>query len=206
MKIQVEASHYNLGYDSKERFCSYWHQINEITKLNPQNVLEVGIGNGFVSEYLKKHGLNITTADVDKGLKPDIVASVLSLPISDNVFDVVVCYETLEHMPYENFSKALLELKRVSKKYVLISLPDVHKVWRYVIHIPRFKEIMKLIYKPRIKLPEHIFDGQHYWEIGKKGYALKKVSKDICACGFKISNTYRPFEITYHRFFVLEKV
>ncbi len=103
------------------------------------------------------------------------MAQFLDLPLPDNEFDVVVCYETLEHLPYENFSKALLELKRVSKKYVIMSLPDVHKTWRYVIHIPRFKMIKKFIYIPVLKLPEHIFDGEHYWEIGKKGYDLKKL-------------------------------
>ncbi len=76
MGKQVEAAHYNLKYDSKERFCSYWHQINEITKLKPEKVLEVGIGNGFVSDYLKKRNFNVTTVDIDKDLKPDIVGSV----------------------------------------------------------------------------------------------------------------------------------
>ena len=53
MKPQVEPNHYfNESYNSKERFISYWHQINEIIKLKPKKVLEIGIGNGFVSKYL----------------------------------------------------------------------------------------------------------------------------------------------------------
>ena len=49
MNLQVEPNHYfNEFYDSKERWISYWHQINEIIKLNPKKVLEIGIGNGFV--------------------------------------------------------------------------------------------------------------------------------------------------------------
>ena len=55
MKLQVEPNHYfNKSYDSKERFISYWTQINEIIKLNPKEVPEIEIGNGFVSNYLKK--------------------------------------------------------------------------------------------------------------------------------------------------------
>ena len=48
-KTQVAPDHYfNKSYDTKERFISYWRQINEIIKLGPNRVLEIGIGNGFV--------------------------------------------------------------------------------------------------------------------------------------------------------------
>jgi len=57
---QVKPNHYFVNsYDSKGRFISYWYQINEIIKLNPKKVLEIGIGNGFVSKYLKERKVNI---------------------------------------------------------------------------------------------------------------------------------------------------
>lgn len=49
------------------------------------------------------------------------------------------------------------------------------------------------------------FNGEHYWEIGKAGYPLSKITKDIEKAGFKIIKTYRIFENPYHRFFVLKK-
>ena len=61
MNTQVEPDHYYKNYDTKERFCSYWHQIQEILSLNPKNTLEIGIGNGFVSKYLKQRGFNVIT-------------------------------------------------------------------------------------------------------------------------------------------------
>ena len=48
------------------------------------------------------------------------------------------------------------------------------------------------------------FDGEYYWEIGKAGYPLKRIIKEIQAVGFKIDKTYRVFEYPYHRFFILE--
>ena len=55
MKPQVESSHFfTESYDSKGRFSSYWHQIHEIIRLRPKRVLEIGIGNVFVSKYLKE--------------------------------------------------------------------------------------------------------------------------------------------------------
>ena len=47
MNLQVETDHYfNAGYDSRERFISYWHQINEIITLTPSSIFEIGIGSG----------------------------------------------------------------------------------------------------------------------------------------------------------------
>ena len=36
-------------YDQKPRWISYWHQIDEVLRLAPQTVLEIGIGNQWVS-------------------------------------------------------------------------------------------------------------------------------------------------------------
>ena len=49
------------------------------------------------------------------------------------------------------------------------------------------------------------FDGEHYWEIGKAGYPLSKIIKDIQRAGFKIEKTYSVFENPYHRVFILKK-
>jgi len=206
MKLQVEPDHYfNKTYDSKERFISYWHQIDEIIKLTPQKVLEIGIGNGFVSTYLKKRGINITTLDIDKKLNPDVTGSVLRIPFTDNYFDVVDCYELLEHLPFENFHKALSEIFRVSESYAVLSLPDASSVYRVYIHFPKVGVFKKLIPLPWLKRPIHNFDGEHYWEIGKAGYPLSRIINNIQKSGFKIEENYRVFEHPYHRFFILKK-
>lgn len=206
MKPQVKPNHYFVNsYDSKGRFISYWHQINEIIKLNPKKVLEIGIGNGFVSKYLKERRVNILTLDIDKKLNPDIVGSVLDVPFPDNSFEVVACYELLEHLQYEKFYKALSEIFRVSKSYAILSLPDTSRVYRLYVQIPKIRIFKKLISLPRLKNPIHKFDGEHYWEIGKAGYPLSKITKDIERAGFNIEKTYRIFENPYHRFFILKK-
>jgi len=57
----------------------------------------------------------------------------------------------------------------------------------------------------RSKKPVHKFDGEHYWEIGKKGYSLSKITNNIQKAGFKIKETYRVFENPYNSFFILKK-
>jgi ubiquinone/menaquinone biosynthesis C-methylase UbiE len=204
-KVQVNPTHYNgLHYDNKVRWISYWYQINEIIKLEPRNVLEIGIGNGIVSKYLANHGVDITTMDIDERLKPDEVGSILDIPFSCNRFDVIGCFEVLEHVPYPKFDKALKELKRVTNEFVILSVPDITRVYRFNLELPTNYEIKKLITLPRLKRPNHEFDGEHYWEIGKKGYSLNTVIEDMKRVGFEVLNTFRLFEKTNHRFFILQ--
>jgi len=163
------------------RWMSYWYQIKEVLDLESETVLEVGVGSELVADYLKNQGIKITTVDIDEKLRPDIVGNVLNLPFSDNLFDVILCTEVLEHLPFDKFEAALRELKRVSRKYVILRLA------------------IKLAFPIK-----HRFDGEHYWEIGKRGYSSKKV-KNIIKKHFKIRKEFIPFENQYHHFFVLEK-
>lgn len=206
MKPQVEPDHYfDKSYDSKERIISYWHQSKEIIELNPKKVLEIGIGNGFVSQYLRNRKINVVTLDIDERLNPDILGSILDIPFADESFDTIASYEVLEHLPYNNVKKALFEMYRVSQKSVILSLPDCTLAYRFCLSIPKVSMINKLIPLPRLKAPQHVFDGEHYWEIGKGGYPLSKIVDDIRKAGFDIKTTYRLFENPYHRFFILEK-
>ena len=206
MNLQVDTDHYfNADYDSKERFISYWHQINEIITLTPSSIFEIGIGSGLVATYLKQRGYNVTTMDIDKSLNPDQVGSVLSIPFYDDAFEVISCFQVLEHLPFEDLSVALSEIYRVSRDYAVLSLPDFTRAYRLDIQIPKIGELKRLIPLPRLKSLKHVFDGKHYWEIGKPGYPLRKVMGEMRSVGFEIKKTYRVFEIPFHRFFVLAK-
>lgn len=191
-----------LKYDYQDRWVSYWHQIDEVLKLKPKNVLEIGIGNKTVYNCLKKEGIKIKTLDIDKKLKPDFVADVLKMPLKNNSFDLILCAEILEHLPFEDFEKALSELKRVSKKHIILSLPHFGPPIKFSFKIPFLKEI-----KIALKIPfpkKHQFHGEHYWEIGKRGYSSKRIRK-IIKKYFKVKKEFIPFENQYHHFFILKK-
>lgn len=194
-----------LKYDSKERFISYWHQLNEIFKLKPSNVLEIGIGYGLTSAYLKNSGINVVTLDIKKEFNPNVHGNVLKIPFCNDSFDVVACFEVLEHLPFQEFNNALKEIKRVTNSYVILSLPDFSQVFRVLIHLPRIGVIKKLIPLSFIKAPYHGAIS-HHWEIGKKGYPLDKIIKIIKEQELKICDTYRLFDHPRHRFFLLKKM
>jgi len=81
---EVDPAHYyEANYNTKGRFCSYWHQIQELVSLKPANILEIGVGNGLVCNYLKQRGFKVTTLDIDERLNPDQVGSVLAIPFPE---------------------------------------------------------------------------------------------------------------------------
>lgn len=205
-KFQVPKDHYfNLEYDSKPRWVSYWYQIAEIIARNPKSVLEIGIGNGTVSDYLKKLGIKVTTCDFDKSLKPDVVGDIRKLPFSKNSFDLVLCAEVLEHIPFKDFPRALSQIHRVTKESVVIALPHFSLTNIYIgAKIIPF--VPKAEFGLKIDLPiKHKFLGEHYWEIGKRGYSLKAVNRTILKTGFTIEKCFYPKENPKHQFFILNK-
>jgi ubiquinone/menaquinone biosynthesis C-methylase UbiE len=201
----INSAYFESTYDTKERFCSYWHQIDEVLQLKPSKVLEIGVGNSFVTKYLNKKGANVTTLDIAYDLQPDVAGSVLNLPFINASFDTVTCCQVLEHLPYENFPESLRELARVSQSHVIISLPDATTVYRVNIELPRIKPIRKLIPHPFPRATTQVYNGAHYWEIGKRQYPLEKIVRDIEKSKLNITKTYRVFEFYYHRFFILTK-
>ena len=206
MKPQVDPAQYLAHeYDSKERFCSYWHQLNEIITLNPASVLEIGVGNGFLSRYLKRRGFNLHTLDLDTRLNPDVVGTVSSLPFRDNSFEAVVCYEVLEHLPFDQFLESAFELNRVTRAHAIISLPDASSFIRIVTPPPMMTHFALQIPIPTLRKRPHVFDGEHFWEIGKAGYPLKRILDGLAQAGFTVLKTYRMRENPYHRFLVLRK-
>ena len=206
MRPQVDPGHYmSHSYDSKERFCSYWHQIHEIISLEPRHVLEIGVGSGFVSTYLRRRDIELTTLDLDRRLDPDVEGTVTDLPFIDAEFDVVACYEVLEHMNFDLFRRGLSELSRVSSENVVISLPDANKMLKIASPDSRFGHFSARISIPTMRKREHLFDGEHHWEIGKAGYPLTRIEMEMESAGLTVLKTFRMRENPYHRFFATRK-
>jgi len=192
-KIKSDMSEVDImrEYITKRRWNSFYHQIDEIVSIKPDSILEIGVGSGLLRAVLTSvYHCNYNTIDIGEHLHPDYVGSVLDMPFEDSTYDVVGCFQVLEHLPYEDFQKAMTEIFRIAKKRVVISLPDAG-----------------IDDKPN---RPNCFDGEHYWEINKIGYELIKIKEAIenIAKGyyFSLDNEYRVPEMTYHHFFVLNKV
>lgn len=201
---QVNKEHYNFSmYYHKARWCSIWHQVNEVNRFQPDSVLEVGGGLGIFKQTMACFGVPVTIVDIAEDLKPDIVGSVTELPIKDNAFDVACAFQVLEHIPFEMFVPALRELMRVAAKGVVISIPDAKPVYSSQIAFPHYGKKQFWLPRPMAKEVPLPADGEHQWELNRKGYELNKVMNLIRNEGCLIKAQYRVPEHTYHRFFVL---
>jgi ubiquinone/menaquinone biosynthesis C-methylase UbiE len=104
-------------------------------------ILEAGCGVGFTSLRIKKimPESNFEISDVNETFVRNMVTnnfpikitqeSVLSMQREDRSFDCVFLLEVLEHV--DDFEKALSELFRVSRNYVVISVPN-EPLWSFL--------------------------------------------------------------------------
>lgn len=202
-KNQVKnSSYYDLEYDKNGRWMSYWYQISEVSRLRPNSILVVGIGNGLVNSYLKRLYKNVVTIDIDKSLAPDYVGDILYFK-SRKRFDVVLCAETLEHLPFSQFKKAIGKIYELTNKFAVISLPHRGINASFIIRLP-FNLKLNLV----LKLPlskKFPIGKDHYWEIGWRKCSLPRILGDFQKTGFIVLKTFLVPEKPYHRFFILEK-
>ncbi|RKY08092.1 MAG: methyltransferase type 11 [Planctomycetota bacterium] len=205
----AKHSPYGSNYDNFARFISYFYQIDLVRSLKPKNLLEVGIGNKTVSNYLKDRNMAVTTCDIDSGLNPDYIADIRKLPFEDNSYDVVMACEIIEHLPWDQLDEILTELHRVTSKYVLISVPYLSIYFELAIKFPMFNKIFN---KPCIDLFFRVpfvrfkkFSKSHCWEIGTRGCSLKRLRSQM-ENHFQIEKEVRPILNPKHYFFVLTKI
>lgn len=207
---QVHPEHYQKDeYNSVERFCSYAHQLKLISGLDVKSILEVGPGTFLVSSVLSRRGYKVTTCDFDPKLGADVTADVRRLPFGNNTFDLVVACQVLEHIPFEDFDKALDEIKRVSSRYVLISLPHRCTGFTILLRFPFIETLFKKKFFEfgfQVSAPFRGFEAskQHYWEIESAKTHLNLIRAKL-AKAFSGLRESRPVLNKYHYFALLEK-
>jgi hypothetical protein len=200
---QVDRSAYQFGkYAFEGRFVSYYWQLKEVLALEPSAVLEIGVGDRVFGNFIKNNtSVSYTSVDVAEDLHPDVVGSILKLPFASKSFDVVCAFEVLEHLPFEQFDTAIAELCRVARTHVVISIPHFGPMVSFSLKIPFIPQIRFAVKIPFQK--KHIFNGQHYWELGKHGYPVSLIHGKLSTHG-EIIRDFVPFGNSYHHFFILE--
>ena len=221
---------YIFNTPSYKSLHSHLMQIYLALKTNPKKILEIGIGNKLVSSILKNY-CEVITADIDKSLEPDHVLDISNSKdfdqFSDNSFDLIIICEVLEHVPYTNIESILKSLRRISQKYVLISVPNQKNIYNLSLLkkgyenklftpffgllnllikiINRLGMVLSDIHYNLIKRKRKFeFKGGHYWELGIENYNLENFQNKIQKY-FKIVKQGRLKENFYHHFFLLKK-
>ena len=145
-----------------------------------KTILDVGVGNGASSKYLKKHfpnsqvlGIDISTTAIRAAaqlVEPSLSFEVknvenTNLPVSE--FDLITAFQT--HFHWSNLTQSFLELKRILKPDGLILLAcEWSKLAYYLLDFRKQEKFENYL----INLDLHLIDSQ------KKGqWILYKIKK-----------------------------
>lgn len=133
-----------------QRFVERLHGM--FVAANPaKRVLEVGVGEGFLSGYLSERfpeksftGVDLSRSDLESlaRLFPRIETYRLSayeLDTLDQTFDVVICAEVLEHL--EDPSRALGQIAALEPKFGIFTVP--HEPWFMLSNLARGKNVKR---------------------------------------------------------------
>lgn len=205
MMKQVDRSHYAFpSYESPERFTSYYYQVLAIQHFRPRSILEVGVGSGTLAALARCQGIDAMSVDIDHDLHPTVTGDILSLPFRAESVDVVAAFQILEHLPFDQFGGALKELARVARAGIALSLPEFGNA-AITVSVPFVRKLHLSGRALPHWYPRHRFDGQHYWEINKRGYRRDQIIKVINSVPLTVGNSWLNPYNPYHHFFTLHK-
>lgn len=202
-RLQARADHYLGDYLNLPRMMTYWYQAAAVRDTGAKDVLEVGLGMGLTTWILRRWGLNVATLDLDPALGPTCAADVRSMPFRDGAFDTLLVAEVLEHLPFDEFTRCLHELRRVCRKNVIVTLPCALVGFHVGVNLPILDPLFFAVGLRQWSKPR--FDGQHYWELDRRGYPKRRIRRAVREAGFSIAREFRPGLSLYNYFFVLER-
>lgn len=149
------------------------------------SLLDVGARDRVLEKFLSSEQIVYYSADVSSGHDFQFDLN-RKIPIADKEFDYVVALDVLEHV--ENIHHAFRELARITKKKLIIALPNmatISKRWSF-------------FWKGRLGtakydlLPEHQGDRHRWFTVYPQINSF--VEKSSLAAGFSLVEIYEELE------------
>lgn len=198
--LQVDKSHYLFEtYSSERRFTSYYHQVKHVLDIvaayGGTRILVAGKGDGVVPKILEAYdellelGLTIHTYDFAEDLRPTYLGDLMEIEKTiTGKYDIIVCCQVLEHLPYEQAIAVLNSMSRIAD-HVVLSLPYKTLTFRGTLKIPVLPELEFCIKIPIIRNTKGMVDERHYWELGAS-ISVAKFKKELKKLNYEVRQAY----------------
>ncbi len=123
-------------------------KVKRIVDLIPdqvESIVDIGCGNGIITNILGQK-YDVTAIDRSEHAlsfvqTKKIKSSSDEIPIEDNSFDMVFSSELLEHLNDEVLAGTVAEIKRLTKKYIFITVPNDENPDKLSIKCPECKYV-----------------------------------------------------------------
>ncbi len=178
MKKEDYQNFYNNYWAQGKSDHKYRYGIFRSWIESGSSVLDIGCGDGYLAELIAKNKkCDVVCLDVsevalkraaERGLKTICASVEDKLPFGDSSFDYVIATEVLEHVA--STEEVLLEMARVGKKYILVSIPNI-AFWKYRLDLLGGKFPKQWVAHPM----EHL----RYWSVGDFTKMLKDLNFEI---------------------------
>ena len=163
------------------------------------SIVDIGCGDGTLINQLKKNvvvGVDFSRTALKKVRTLKVLTNVSHLPFRDHSFDCVICTGLLEHLDNGVHKNAIMEIQRVSSKYLLVGVPFNENLLEALCRCPNCgNKFHAYLHKRRYdvrSIKEYfagfkllkllLFNGHSYYNS-----VLLKIRQDICG-----SYSYNP--------------
>ncbi|MCL1863990.1 MAG: hypothetical protein FWF78_10535 [Defluviitaleaceae bacterium] len=204
---------YNLGIIKSIKhwgggaFASYTYQILETLNFSPESVLVIGQGDNIVPSILRgiiEGGITVDTFDIVKDMKPTYCGDIRKIDeIVTKPYDVILCCEVLEHLPFVEFEPVLQKISKLCKHGVVLSLPIFGFSGCLKVSLPKIRFTIPIAV-PFYKFGKKTVEDSHHWEINDGNGVKKSMVVQVLKNTYTIQKHYRCKDVPYHMYFILK--
>ena len=147
MKIEEQYYENDVFWNPKNVSSQERDRIEKTYKLLPKgikSIADIGCGNGIFVNYIRSRDKKMRIIGIDRSpsalkyVKTEKVkGDITNIPLKDREYDLSVALEIIEHLNIKDYEVALKELARISKRYILISVPNSENLKNNFVECPR---------------------------------------------------------------------